>query len=194
MVQPTIYHALQAVVPADFRADIYLAKVDTRLEERLRRFDAEVTQGPLLRRHVIPACGEDLCRIADQMYQYRMKEEPIPHPQACRLCELLVTIIEQVCGRNHDHRTGGKARAARNEFNLFEYLIRSPNQVSEESEVFVIDKLQTLPVYEWNHLRLRLANIRDEIVVFPHAAQSTIATYAAKIEEMLRRPEDPAQV
>ncbi|KAG8525419.1 uncharacterized protein KY384_009063 [Bacidia gigantensis] len=192
-VEPSIFDALQKTVPRQYCADVYLGKQQINIRNHLEQMDKDVEQahieGQVLRNHIIPRCGKSLRQIVEQLYEYRAHQEAITPSHGKRLASMLVGLIQQVYNRNRDHRTGTKARAARNEFNLFEFLIRSPDQLGPGDECFAIGKLERLPVTERKHLREPLAVIRDDFQQMPQT--SALSTYVNKIEDIIRR-EDAA--
>ena len=192
------YTRLQEIVPNDARAKQYYETLYIRAQEALERLTTYATNGSRSPRDLtVPECARVLRSLVNQMCQNkdaRNAVAPLGAVVASRLAVILVRLIDRVLDLNQDIYANARwnriapANEHSRDRNLFAYLIGDPPTPwapDWKTDYFVIDRLRSFPLNEWEHLTERLDTIRWRIerldtTVFPMASR-----YAQQIDEML---------
>ena len=130
------------------------------------RFDQLDSVQPGQHFNVVPQCGVALRTIVHEI-EVDLQMRQLIATKICRpFTGAIVSLIQKVCNRNRDLRSGDRPRARLSHHNLYTYLIGSPPQDGREpwmSDIFGLDTLERLPVQYWQSHGAELAEIREQI-------------------------------
>ena len=202
-----LYKRLQEIVPHDARAKNYYETLYTRAQEAMERLTTYATNGPRSPRDLtVPECARVLRSLVNQMCQNkdaRNAVAPLGAVVGSRLAVILVRLIDRVIDFNRDiyanarwNRTQAANEHPRDR-NLFAYLIGDPPTPwvpDWKTDFFVIDRLRSFPVNEWEHLTERLDTIRWHIERLDTASFPMASQYADQIHEMLGNSTATSQI
>ena len=192
MTDLAIFDALSETVPPEYRAECYLRKQMRLAESELQTIERLIEEQTPLPRDEVARRARALRTIVYQIGMYATDRGPQPFPDESgrRVANVLVDLIEHVIQLDHDVRPSGRPHSKNSRFNLYSFLIGDP--ISESSnepnwmrDIFVLDLLESFPFEHWQHLVVRLHDIRDRIAGKRQSDRGNL-TFCSKIDEFLR--------
>lgn len=147
--------------------------------------------------NIVPQCGNALRTIVHEIEVDLQMRQPIATKVCSDFTGAIIGLIQEVCNRNTDLRSGERALARLSHHNLYTYLIGSPLQDGREpwmSNVFGLDALERLPVQYWQSHVAELAEIRDRIQynVSMVPSQQGSVIFLEKLNDLLTRTQHSA--
>lgn len=186
-----VYHSLRKAMPAGACAAIYFDKAQQRSRKILSEFDIYCQTGqapPGQTSMEVVEVAEALRLLVDQIEANASARSPHGIKGAA---EALVTLLEDICGRNVDAFEGShwgrtpRPQEDEDDRNLYEQLI---GQSHDEHGFFVLDALEELPPNVLQEYRTNLMGILRKIESERNRAR---APYIFKLQALLRTT-DPA--
>lgn len=192
MEDDILFHSLRRGFPTRVCAMFYFKKQYAKAKKKLKDFPLPDQWAPDVS---IPQFGEELRRIVQEMMDYKKNErEELGDTNLCRLAEMLVDLIREVCNRDYEINHGLHAQPRHEhdkKWNLYAYLISDPSPDADTpnrmQQSFIIDQLNALPEKYWKHLLSELESIRYWMIKNNEVGGRPAASvFAAKIEQMKR--------
>ena len=191
-----IYERLRRAMTKDFCATKTFEKLGSAARETFERLDRAIHEGPSS--NDVQGCASRLRQIVNEVHRNRNSRAPLSRTATTTAVRVLVQILAEVCRRNTDIfedavQPSNASEIEGDDRNLYINLIGNPPNWEEEPEpwetdLFVIDVLDSFPPGYWKELLEPLATILEKLRSF-----DAPEIYTDKLQEMLDRPSDEHQ-
>ena len=167
MTNSGVFVALLKTVPQEDCAIEFLSRQERAARLHLDDLDNVQHLPPGQHVNVVVDCNRALRNIVHEIEIDLRIRQPTMHHIGLHFTAFVLRLVEEVCRRNKDLRSGDRARTRDPKHNFYSFVIGNPPQTADESywmtELFGLDALERLPVHYWNSHDGMLTGLRDRV-------------------------------